>query len=110
MKRASYREAIRWIAANDAPGDPDALDPNATSHLVTSCLVADLFGLPDERVGRDIVRERERAARERKKAQRASSPAPLPTSVVAPSSAGQGPHEDEHAERDAAADEERAHP
>jgi hypothetical protein len=58
MKRASYREAIAWIAENDSGGDEDALNPDTVSELVTSCLVADLFGVPCARVGEDIVKYR----------------------------------------------------
>lgn len=60
MKRASYRHAIRWIALNDSAGEDDALDPEAVSQLVTAALVVDLFAVSDERVGRDVVRERKR--------------------------------------------------
>ena len=58
MKRASYREACRWVAANDSAGEDDAFVPEEVGHLVTSLLVADLFGVPSERVGRDVVRAR----------------------------------------------------
>lgn len=58
MKRASYRDAIRWIALNDSAGDDDALDPVVVSELITSCLVADVFGVSTERVGIDVVRKR----------------------------------------------------
>jgi hypothetical protein len=60
MKRASYREAVRWIALNDSPGDDGGLDPKIASELVTSVLIADLFDVSVERIGSDIVRERER--------------------------------------------------
>ena len=55
MKRPSYKEAIAWIALNDAPGDDDALDIEATKCYVTSVLIADIFGVDDEKVGKDIV-------------------------------------------------------
>lgn len=58
LKRASYREAIAWIALNDSAGDSDALDPVRASELVTAALVADLFGADESRVGADIVRYR----------------------------------------------------
>lgn len=60
MKRASYREAIAWIAANDSAGDDDALDPEAVSYLITSALVADIFDVPQDRVGRDVVAQRKK--------------------------------------------------
>ena len=59
MKRASYRDAIDWIAQNDSAGDSDALDPEAAMYLVSSVLVADIFDVPSERVGRDVVRRRQ---------------------------------------------------
>lgn len=60
MKRASYREAIAWVAANDSAGDEDALDPEKVSELVSACLVADIFGVSYEKVGADIVRYRKK--------------------------------------------------
>ena len=58
MKRASYRYAVAWIAENDSAGDADSLDPEVVSELITAQLVADLFDVPPEKVGRDIVRLR----------------------------------------------------
>lgn len=58
MKRASYRDAIEWVAYNDSPGDDDALDPNTVQNLVSAVLVADIFDVPKEKVGRDIVKRR----------------------------------------------------
>lgn len=57
MKRPGYREAIRWIAENDdtewvGKGDPES---------VSAALVADLFGVSDERVAKDLARELDRA-------------------------------------------------
>jgi hypothetical protein len=60
MKRANYREAVAWIAYNHSAGYDDALDPVAASELITSVLVADLFGVDSKKVGRDIVRFRQR--------------------------------------------------
>jgi len=60
IKRASYKAAIAWVAENDSAADEDSLDPVAVSELITAQLVADLFGVPDEKVGRDVVRYRER--------------------------------------------------
>jgi len=60
VKRASYREAVQWIASNDAPGDDDALEVEAVRGYISTCLVADLFGVEAERVARDVVRARER--------------------------------------------------
>jgi hypothetical protein len=58
MKRASYREAVEWIALNDSAGDDDP--PEILSGLVTVCLIADLFGESTERVARDVIRVRRR--------------------------------------------------
>lgn len=63
MKRASYRHAIQWIAVNDSGGDGDALNPDVVAYYVTSLLVADVFGVDEARVGRDVVRARKRANR-----------------------------------------------
>lgn len=60
MKRASYRDAIEWIALNDSAGDDDATDPEVAGCLVTAVLVADLFDVSSEQVGRDIVRYRKK--------------------------------------------------
>ena len=68
MKRASYREAVQWVAENDSAGDPDALDPQVAGGLITAALVADIFGVPDAKVGEDIVRARRKANAERAKA------------------------------------------
>lgn len=55
MKRASYREAIEWIARND---DVDTLDEEAVSSYLTTGLVADLFGKEQSEVARAVVRLR----------------------------------------------------
>ena len=60
MKRASYRFGVAWIALNDSVGDPGNLDPRDVSELVSSALLADLFGVETARVGRDVVRARRR--------------------------------------------------
>ncbi|HYK13839.1 MAG TPA: hypothetical protein VEW70_07635 [Burkholderiales bacterium] len=58
MKRASYREAIEWIAHNDGSGDDEADDPQHVAESVTACLVADLFNVDPLKVGADVVRAR----------------------------------------------------
>lgn len=58
MKRASYKQAIRWIALNDSGADDTAHDPEVVAELVTAVLVADIFDVTSEKVGADIVRER----------------------------------------------------
>lgn len=54
MKRASYREAIRWLAYND---DTQWLHDADPIESVSTALVADLFGVDVERVTRDLRRE-----------------------------------------------------
>ena len=63
MKRASYRDAIEWIARNDSAGDEGADDPVTVGELVTSLLVADIFDVEPDRVGRDVVRCRAKLER-----------------------------------------------
>ena len=58
MKRASYRDAIDWIAQNDSAADSDAHDPEAVAYLVSSVLIADIFGVEPTRVGKDVVARR----------------------------------------------------
>jgi hypothetical protein len=62
VKRASYRDAIDWIAQNDSAGDADALDEDVVSGYVTSVLVADLFDVAAQRVGADVVKRRQALA------------------------------------------------
>ena len=58
--RASYREAIAFIAANDEAGNPGALDVEEVATLLTVALVADLWRKDEETVAADVVRYRER--------------------------------------------------
>jgi hypothetical protein len=58
VKRASYRDAIDFIAQNDSPGCFNADDPKTVSELVSSQLVADVFAVDAIKVGRDVVRRR----------------------------------------------------
>jgi len=57
MKRASYREAIRWMVAND---DTEWANDRRTWEdplcSVTAVLVADLFGKTTDEVTADIRR------------------------------------------------------
>lgn len=55
VKRASYRDAIEWVALNDSAGDSDALDPEVAGALVSAVLVSDIFDVPSYKVGADIV-------------------------------------------------------
>lgn len=59
-KRASYREAIAWVAENDACGDDDACDLEVVESYLTVALVADLFGKTTEEVGQAVVAYRKR--------------------------------------------------
>lgn len=52
MTRASYTKGIEWIALNDEPGD---MDPGSAGEYISSSLLADLFGVPQEKVGEDVV-------------------------------------------------------
>lgn len=58
MKRASYREGIEWIALNDEVGDDEALNEAVVATYISTCLLADLFGVTVERVAEDVVRRR----------------------------------------------------
>lgn len=60
MKRASYREAVAWVAMNDSGGSHDALNPEIVAELITACLVADIFEVEPIRVGQDVVRFRKK--------------------------------------------------
>lgn len=50
-----YEKAIEWIALND---EPTILDWNEVSHMVSVCLVADVFGFSTDRVAVDVVKFR----------------------------------------------------
>ena len=58
MRRARYKDAIEWIAANDNAGNGDSLDEIAA--YISVALVADVWGVPD-----GVVAEAVRAARHR---------------------------------------------
>lgn len=55
-KRASYREAVAWIALNDEAGS----DMEDIEYLLTVALVADLFGKDTATVARAVVAYRKR--------------------------------------------------
>lgn len=65
MKRASYKYGVQWIALNDDAGAPDATNPRTVSHYITAKLLADLFGVTEERVGADVVAYRRRISANR---------------------------------------------
>ncbi len=54
-KRASYRDAVDFIAQND---DAEELDPESVTGSLTVVLVASIFGTDAEHVARDVVRLR----------------------------------------------------
>ena len=54
MKRASYRDAIRWIVDND---DTEWLDEDHGIINITASLVADLFDVKHDRLIADLRRE-----------------------------------------------------
>jgi hypothetical protein len=65
MRRPSYRRAITWLIENDdtewVTADPQE---GGGALSVTAALVADLFGVEDDRVRRDLARMlKERQAR-----------------------------------------------
>lgn len=62
MKRASYREAVRWIADNDEDGGSAEVQDVAI--YVTVMLIADIFGVDNTKVAADVLRERAKRERE----------------------------------------------
>lgn len=57
VKRASYREAVAWIAMNDEPTEDDL---NEVAEAITVCLIADIFGVFPDRVAGDVLRYRKK--------------------------------------------------
>jgi hypothetical protein len=55
LKQASYRAGVAWIAENDEPGDRD---PSTVAELISTMLLADLFGADPSRVAADVIRYR----------------------------------------------------
>jgi len=58
--RASYREAVEWIALNDGAGDPGALSPEDVACQLSVMLVADLWRKSTLEVARAVVRWRKK--------------------------------------------------
>lgn len=58
MKRASYREAIKWIVHNDMPDDGD----RGLGHI-SCCLIADIFDISEDKVLDDVFKEVDRERR-----------------------------------------------
>lgn len=63
MKRASYREAILWMAHNDDNEWVEKDDPVS----VTAALIADLFDVEQEKVKADLIRQLEKMWKESRK-------------------------------------------
>lgn len=64
MKRASYRNGIDFIACNDEPGE---MDPDAIKGMPSVFLLAELFGVTQEKVAADVVRLRKKLAKKEQK-------------------------------------------
>lgn len=55
MKRRGYKFGCQWIADNDNPGDPDALNVETVSGFISVLLLADMFGKEPEEVALKVV-------------------------------------------------------
>ena len=55
-KRPGYREAVEWIALNDNSGYGDN-EEDVASYMTTH-LISDIFGKPEEELAADIMRVR----------------------------------------------------
>jgi hypothetical protein len=62
MKRASYREAVAWIALNDESGSDDG--PEQIIGYASTVMIADLFDVESAKVAQDIHRKREQYRKE----------------------------------------------
>jgi hypothetical protein len=58
MKRASYREAVAWIALNDDAGAAYAMVMSEVAGMISVVLVADLFGKEPHHVATDVIKYR----------------------------------------------------
>ena len=58
MKRASYREAVQWIAFNDNAGNGDTQEEVAM--YITVLLIADIFDVEPDKVASDVCKVREK--------------------------------------------------
>lgn len=58
MKRASYREAVEYIALND---EPTLMTDGEMFGMPSVGVIAAVFDVPQERVARDVVRYRVKA-------------------------------------------------
>lgn len=55
MKRASYKDAIDYVAHNDSPGDDDQ-DVESITGLVSVQLIHWIFDVPAEKVAKDVLK------------------------------------------------------
>ena len=55
MKRASYKDGIKWIAFND---EPEETEIPFVKYQISTMLLADLFQVDPEKVAIDIIFER----------------------------------------------------
>lgn len=62
MKRASYRDAVDWIARNDALGDDEGVEE--LRGYISVVLIADIFGADAVRVATDVKRLRDKIEKE----------------------------------------------
>lgn len=62
MRRASYREAIKWMAYND---DTEWAEDEVPIPSVTAALIADLFDVSTETVTADLLRQMTKMQKER---------------------------------------------
>jgi len=64
MRRASYKEAIAWIAQNDDPGSDLLgrinLDYELIEGQISVGLIADIFGVTTDKVARDVIKFRQK--------------------------------------------------
>jgi hypothetical protein len=57
MKRASYRDAVAWIALNDEPSERDL---GFIADQISVVLIADVMNVDPHRIARDVIRYREK--------------------------------------------------
>lgn len=65
MKRASYGDAIDFIALNDSAGDYSAFSHYDVSGLVTVILISEIFQVSRDKVATDVIRARMEYLKER---------------------------------------------
>lgn len=58
MKRASYREAVEYIALNDNSGSDDALDVIEVASMISVDLIAFIFRIDLNKVAQDVIKVR----------------------------------------------------